>query len=315
MKIFVSYRRDDSAGYAGRLYDYLSAHFGANSIFMDIDAIEPGEDFRKIISKAVETCDVVLVMLGKQWINITDAQGRRRLDNPKDWVRMEVSAALSDRRIRVIPVLVRDATMPSDKELPEGLKELVWRNAIELSDSRFQHDVNKLIRVIERIPAKKPSKISRPTLKAVPRISWKTILLASFTTLVVFVFLVWAFSRVDTGATTVTTTKATPMNTNVVASATVTQFIPVQVDESPVPIPTEPLILPTDTPLPLPTKVTFGNWLIVIGQFPSLSSAQNYILPFVDKGLTTQVFCRVSPVDSSQTPALRAAVFGFLTEG
>ena len=152
MKIFISYRRDDSAGHAGRLFDYLSAHFGADNIFMDIDTIDPGEDFRKAISRAVGTCDVVLVLIGKQWLGMTDAQGRRRLDDPRDWVRMEVAAALANRRTRVIPVLVREASMPDVQELPEGLKELVWRNAMELSDKRFQYDVNKLIQVIERIP-------------------------------------------------------------------------------------------------------------------------------------------------------------------
>jgi len=152
MKIFISYRRDDSAGHAGRLFDYLSAHFGADNIFMDIDTIDPGEDFRKAISRAVGTCDVVLVLIGKQWLGMTDAQGQRRLDDPRDWVRMEVAAALANRRTRVIPVLVREASMPDVQELPEGLKELVWRNAMELSDKRFQYDVNKLIQVIERIP-------------------------------------------------------------------------------------------------------------------------------------------------------------------
>lgn len=164
MKIFISYRRDDSAGYAGRLFDYLSAHFGAENVFMDIDTIEPGEDFRKVVSRAMGTCDVVLVMIGKQWLNISDAGGRRRLDDPRDLVRMEVGAALSNRRIRVIPVLVRDAPMPGEQELPEGLKELTWRNAFELSDSRFQIDAKRLIGVIERLGVK----AAAPPVQPVP---------------------------------------------------------------------------------------------------------------------------------------------------
>ena len=104
MKMFISYRRDDSAGYAGRLFDYLSAHFGATNVFMDIDTIQPGEDFRKVVSMAVGSCDVVLVMIGKQWAGMTNAQGQRRLEDPRDWVRMEISAALANRRVRVIPV-------------------------------------------------------------------------------------------------------------------------------------------------------------------------------------------------------------------
>ena len=150
MKIFISYRRDDSAGYAGRLFDHLSARFGAKNIFMDIDTIEPGEDFRKVVNNAVGNCDVVLVMIGKQWLSVANEQGLRRLDDPRDWVRMEVSTALTNTQTRVIPVLVRDASMPGNRELPDNLKELAWRNAIELSDSRFQHDANKLIDVIER---------------------------------------------------------------------------------------------------------------------------------------------------------------------
>ena len=151
MKIFISYRRDDSAGYAGRLFDHLAARFGGKNIFMDIDTIEPGEDFRKVVNNAVGNCDVVLVMIGKQWLTVASERGERRLDNPRDWVRMEVSTALTNTQTRVIPVLVRGASMPGDNELPTDLKELSWRNAIELSDSRFQHDANRLIEVIERI--------------------------------------------------------------------------------------------------------------------------------------------------------------------
>ena len=150
MKIFISYRRDDSAGYAGRLFDFLRARFGSKNVFMDIDTIQPGDDFRKIVKDAVGTCDVVLVMIGKQWLNMTDAKGQRRLDDSSDWVRVEIATALANPNVRVIPVLVRGAPMPGEHELPEDLKELSWRNALELSDSRFQHDAGKLVGVIER---------------------------------------------------------------------------------------------------------------------------------------------------------------------
>lgn len=168
MKIFISYRRDDSAGYAGRLFDHLAARFGGKNVFMDIDTIEPGEDFRKVVNDAVGTCDVVLVMIGKQWANVADEKGQRRLDNPRDWVRTEVASALSNPQTRVIPVLVRGASMPGDRELPDPLKELTYRNAIELSDTRFQHDANKLIEVIERISGKsgKAIAVTKPKSKA-----------------------------------------------------------------------------------------------------------------------------------------------------
>jgi hypothetical protein len=148
-KIFISYRRDDSAGYAGRLFDYLVAHFGKESVFMDVDTIKPGEDFRKAIEKAVGSCDVVIVMIGRQWLTLADAQGRRRLEDPGDFVRAEVASALANPRITVIPVLVRDAGMVHAGDLPEELKDLAYRNATELSDQRFQYDANKLIQVIE----------------------------------------------------------------------------------------------------------------------------------------------------------------------
>ena len=129
MKIFISYRRDDSARYAGRLFDHLAARFGAKNVFMDIDTIEPGEDFRTVVENAVSTCDVVLAMIGKQWLSLSDAQGGRRLDDPRDWVRIEIATALANSRVRVIPVLVRDASMPGGDQLPSDLKELAWRNA------------------------------------------------------------------------------------------------------------------------------------------------------------------------------------------
>lgn len=166
MKVFINYRRDDSAGYAGRLFDHLAARFGAANVFMDIATIEPGQDFRKAISEAVGTCDVVLVMIGRQWLGITDGQGRRRLEDPRDLVRAEIAAALADPRVRVIPVLVREAPMPGAHELPDELKELAWRNAIELSDHRFQYDAGRLIDVIERAgskPAAEPQDTGQST--------------------------------------------------------------------------------------------------------------------------------------------------------
>ena len=88
-RIFISYRRDDSAGYAGRLHDHLCQHFGQGQTFMDIDTIEPGVDFVETIEKAVGSCDVLIVVIGPQWLSMTDATGRRRLDNPEDFVRMK----------------------------------------------------------------------------------------------------------------------------------------------------------------------------------------------------------------------------------
>jgi hypothetical protein len=148
-QVFISYRRDDSEGYAGRLYDRLSAHFGDERMFMDVDTIEPGVDFVQEIEKAVNSCDVLLALIGPHWLTTTDKQGKLRLENPEDFVRLEIAAAL-ERGIRVIPILVQGASMPQSFALPENLRPLARRNAIELSYSRFHTDVDRIIRAIER---------------------------------------------------------------------------------------------------------------------------------------------------------------------
>jgi formylglycine-generating enzyme required for sulfatase activity len=148
--IFVSYRRDDSAGFAGRLFDRLSQRFGSEQVFMDIDTIEPGVDFVEVIEKAVGSCDVLIAVIGKQWMTVTDAQGQRRLANPHDFVRLEIGTALR-RRIRVIPVLVGGATVPRAQDLPDDLAPLARRNALEISHERFHYDAGRLIEAIQKV--------------------------------------------------------------------------------------------------------------------------------------------------------------------
>jgi hypothetical protein len=104
-RIFISYRREDSGASAGRLHDRLREHFGRDNVFMDIDTIEPGLDFTDVIERTVASCDVLIALIGRQWLTSTDAAGQRRLDNPEDFVRLEIAAALK-RNIRVIPALV-----------------------------------------------------------------------------------------------------------------------------------------------------------------------------------------------------------------
>jgi hypothetical protein len=101
-KLFINYRREDTAPYAGRLYDRLSAHFGTDQVFIDIDQIEPGEDFVEVIKRKVGACEIAIVSIGPNWLSATDASGKRRLDDTEDFVRMEIIAAL-ERKIRVIP--------------------------------------------------------------------------------------------------------------------------------------------------------------------------------------------------------------------
>src|SRR5262249_26239434 len=160
-KVFINYRREDTAPYAGRLYDRLIAHFGEGQVFIDIDQIEPGEDFVEAINRKVGTCDVAIVAIGPDWLHATDASGKRRLDDEEDFVRMEIVAALR-RKIRVIPVLVGGTQMPRKQDLPEALAPLSRRNAIELSETRFHADVNRLIEAIEKsfVVAEKETELS-----------------------------------------------------------------------------------------------------------------------------------------------------------
>jgi hypothetical protein len=151
--IFVSYRRDDSSGHAGRLFDKLLIRFGEDQIFMDIDTIEPGEDFIQVIEDAVGSCEILIAVIGQRWLSSTDGTSRR-LDNPNDFVRLEISAALN-RNVRVIPVLVEGARMPRQQDLPDDLARLVRRHALEISDLRWHHDIAQLISVIERVLAKR----------------------------------------------------------------------------------------------------------------------------------------------------------------
>ncbi|MFN0120251.1 MAG: toll/interleukin-1 receptor domain-containing protein [Blastocatellia bacterium] len=146
--IFISYRRDDAAGHAGRLYDALSQRF-PNRVFMDINKIEAGDDFVEVLDKAVGDCAVLLALIGRDWARITGADGKRRLENPNDFVRIEVASALK-RNIRVIPVLVENAPMPNEADLPPDLDPLTRRNALEISDKRWDYDVDQLSRVLEK---------------------------------------------------------------------------------------------------------------------------------------------------------------------
>jgi Sel1 repeat/TIR domain len=148
-KIFVSYRRDDASYPAGRLYDRISAVFPQSQIFMDVDNLDPGVDFVEAIQASVSSCDVLIAVIGKRWLVSSDEEGRHRLDNPDDFVRLEIATALK-RNIRVIPVLVDGALVPRSTELPDDLKPLVRRNALEVSHERFGFDSGRLADAIKR---------------------------------------------------------------------------------------------------------------------------------------------------------------------
>jgi hypothetical protein len=146
-KLFISYRREETAGHAGRLYDSVSARFGDHNVFMDID-LPPGIDFVDRIRQAVSACHVLLVVVGPRWATVED-DGQRRLTDPEDFVRLEVETALGRPDVTVIPVLVSGARMPEPEDLPEGLRPLARRNALEMSDLRWRYDLGRLLETLE----------------------------------------------------------------------------------------------------------------------------------------------------------------------
>ena len=148
--IFISYRRGEDAGFAGRLFDRLESSFQREALFMDVDSIAPGEDFVSILEARVTACDVVLALIGRGWLTATDAAGRRRLDNSDDFVRIEIASGLAQGK-RVIPVLINDVAMPRAEELPEDLKPLVRRHGIYLSHERFKADAEQVIQALKQV--------------------------------------------------------------------------------------------------------------------------------------------------------------------
>lgn len=148
--IFISYRRADSAGLAGRLYDRLERHFRRNELFIDIDSIQAGSDFTQALERTLSLSRIVLVLIGPQWLDIRNAEGERRLDDPEDFVRREIEASLA-RDVSVVPVLLEDAVMPAAAALPESLRPLVRRQAIELRTRRFGPDCDDLVRTLKTL--------------------------------------------------------------------------------------------------------------------------------------------------------------------
>jgi len=157
-RIFLSYRREDTAGYAGRIAERLTHVFGDEYVFRDIEDIQPGVNFADEIQRNVAGCDVLIALIGPHWLKAVDANGKNRLDDQGDFVRIEIVAALQ-RGVRVIPVLVQKAEMPGVDTLPESLKPLAMHQAVELSDSRWDFDMGRLIALLSTgrtgLPAKK----------------------------------------------------------------------------------------------------------------------------------------------------------------
>jgi TIR domain len=174
-RIFISYRRDDSRGYAGRLQGDLSRRYSDEHVFRDVE-IPPGADFGEYITGLVDKCNVVLAIIGPGWLDARDREGERRIDKPDDWVRLEIERALARDGVEVIPVLVDGARLPPREELPESLLALRRRNAFEISDRRWDYDVAQLGEHLDRVlrgtsalhvrPADLPTRASSATTPA-----------------------------------------------------------------------------------------------------------------------------------------------------
>jgi hypothetical protein len=185
--IFISYRRQDSSGHTGRLRDNLRARFG-KLVFQDVDGIADGEVFESVLDKALKDCEVALVVIGPAWLTSTDAQGKRRLDDPQDWVRVETRLLLQ-RGIRVIPVLVGGAQMPQAADLPEDMRPLAKRQCRELRDTAWDADVAALTQRLEEV-----LKVPAPQLAASKDVSNRWIILGTLAFFAI-VFGVWLLLR------------------------------------------------------------------------------------------------------------------------
>lgn len=166
--IFISYRRNDSQDVAGRIYDALVNRFSAQCVFKDVDSIPVGKDFRKVLREAVRRAEVVVVIIGPRWLKAIDAAGKRRLEDPNDFVRIEIESAL-EMGIPLIPVMVSNARMVSATDLPTTIQPLVFQNGLPVRpDPDFHRDIARLIGALENIvpgagPA--PAPASKPAAK------------------------------------------------------------------------------------------------------------------------------------------------------
>jgi Flp pilus assembly protein TadD len=248
-RIFISYRRQDSGTFTGRIHDQLKANFGVNNVFRDVYDIPAGSDFRAVLNEAVGGCDVCLVIIGPQWANIADTQGKRRLDDPDDFVRIEVESALRNPKVLVVPVLVDNANMPTAEQLPESLGELAYRNAVKVrTDPDFPHDMEMLVRQLKRSKGQLPSRILRPALAAA------AILLAGF-------FLFGIFKG---------------LGSNIPVTPSV---VPTRTEESPTPVD-----LTTATPLMEP--VAPGEIPVLVAQIEQIGTDQRDVTRFIVDDLT-----------------------------
>jgi hypothetical protein len=148
--IFISYRREDTSGEASHLAADLTSELGRRHVFIDIDTIGPGVDYAQSIDGALTAADVVLVLIGDRWLSVTNAEGQRRLDAEGDIHVLEIEKALARDDVRVVPVLVEGAAMPTEAQLPPRIASLARRNALELTGRRWRYDVGQILGLVDR---------------------------------------------------------------------------------------------------------------------------------------------------------------------
>lgn len=165
LRVFLSYRRQDASGHAGRLYDLLVARYGADRVFIDIDAVPLGSEFADAIGRAVASCDVLVALIGRGWLLATDSDGHRRLDDPDDFVRREIESALA-QGVVVVPTCVQGAELPQPHDLPPSLTPLVARQGFQLSDTGWRDDVGRLIRRMEATKSDRTDQLAAAAARA-----------------------------------------------------------------------------------------------------------------------------------------------------
>lgn len=191
--VFIGYRQEDSADVAGRAYDRLRKSFGSDSVFRDVDALPVGQDFGSYIFGVLSRCRVFLAFIGPTWLDARDAEGRRRIDDPSDWVRIEIETAFRTPRLQVIPVLVDGASMPRLEDLPQSLRPICRLNAAAVRrDPDFHRDMDRLIAALEadQIPsvdrAGVPARAPKRTVIALAILAALTLALLGFGALRLF---------------------------------------------------------------------------------------------------------------------------------
>ncbi|MEO7521616.1 MAG: toll/interleukin-1 receptor domain-containing protein [Gemmatimonas sp.] len=200
--IFLSYRREDTAGETGRLAEHLERQFGANRVFFDIDAIAPGTDFVGALDQALDSTAVVLVLIGRRWLTATNADGTRRIDDPNDFVHREIAKSL-ERDARVIPVLLQNVSMPSAAELPPALASLATRQAMSIQHEEFGDDAKRLANAIAPFLGT-PSKVESAGTPAGSK--RRALVGLAVGALLVLVFAAVRWQRASTGAASVAAT-------------------------------------------------------------------------------------------------------------